>query len=57
MSICLKNSNSNCEQKKIIYSLVFDLKQLNNYKNSRVHPNLLSIYSMPKAYALSSTLI
>jgi len=54
MSFCLKNSNNNYEQKKITYTLVSYLKQLNNYKNSRVHPSLSSIYFMPKAFALSS---
>jgi len=39
---------------KITYTLVSDLKQLNKYKNSQVHPSLSSIYSMPKASALSS---
>jgi len=29
MSICLKNSNNNYEQKKSKYTLVSDLKQLN----------------------------
>jgi len=54
MSLCQKDSNNNYEQKKITYTLVSDLKQLNNYKNFRVYPSLSSIYSMPKAFALSS---